>query len=71
MKSLVEELNSAGIFHTVAASKVTVLGKQTKLSSGQKDFLREYYGLEDYTVVKSKVDTFKTTLNEFDQSQRR
>lgn len=68
MKRLVEAFNEAGIFHTVADSKVTVLGQQTKLSPDQKDFLREYYGLTDYTVVKSKENPFKATLKEFSLS---
>jgi hypothetical protein len=65
MKSLVETFNKAGIFHTVADSKVTIVGQQSRLTPDQKDFLREYYGLTDYTVVKSKENPFKATLKEF------
>lgn len=65
MKRLVEEFNKAGIFHTVADSKVTVVADQTKLTTDQKSFLQEYYGLTDYTVTKSKENPFKATLKEF------
>jgi len=60
MKKLIAKLNEKKIFHVVSAEgdKVEVLTMPADLADKDKQMLKDYYGLADYSVPKAQKNPF-------------